>query len=175
MIQNFAAEQSASGISSLGLNLKAFIFQLITFVIIMWLLNKFALSKIFATIDKRRNELNESLKAAEKTKEVLAETEAKVDGILDDARNQADQIVAASKKEAAVVVKDSEVKAEQKAERMLAESRKQLEQDVIKARSELKKETASLVAKAASVVINEKLDGVTDQKLIVKSLEEVAK
>lgn len=174
MISTFAAEK-ATGISSLGLDLKAFLFQLITFVIIMWLLNKFALRKIFATIETRRNEVTESLKAAEEAKKSVVEADDKAAEILQDARVKADVIAADAHKEAAESIKDAETKATQKVERLLAESREQIAQDVNKARQDLKTEAAELVARATGAVLNEKLDSAKDAALISRSLNEAVK
>lgn len=173
MISTFATEK-ATGISSLGLNLKAFIFQLITFVVIMWLLNKFALKKIFATIEKRRAEIDESLKAAELSKKALVEADDKATEILQEARAKADVIASDAQKDAAETIKEAEIKASQKAERLLAESREQITQDMTKARTQLKTETAELVARAAGTILNEKLDSTKDTALITRSLNEAA-
>lgn len=169
------ASESASGISSLGLNLQAFIFQLITFVIIMWLLNKFALRKIFATLDQRRKEVEDSLQNAELAKKALAEADVKADVILQDARVKADAIGADASKDAAETIKEAEVKAAQKAERIVAESQEQIKQDMAKARKLLKAEAAELVASAAGTVLNEKLDSSKDADLISRSLNEASK
>jgi F-type H+-transporting ATPase subunit b len=174
VITQFATEK-ATGISSLGLNLKAFIFQLITFVIIMWILNKFALSKIFATIDKRRAEIEESLVTAEKAKSELAAADEKANEIVQQAREAADVIASDANKEAANAIKEAETKATQKVERLLAESQEQIKQDVNKARRELKAEAAELVASAAGTVLGEKLDDSKDAALIARSLNEAAK
>jgi F-type H+-transporting ATPase subunit b len=106
VIPTFASEK-ATGISSLGLDLKAFLFQLITFVIIMWLLNKFALRKIFATIETRRNEVTESLKAAEEAMKSVVEANNKASKILQDARAKADVIASDAHKEAVEAIKNA--------------------------------------------------------------------
>lgn len=169
------ASEKATGISSLGLDVKAFIFQLITFVIIMWLLNKFALRKIFATIEARRTEIDQSLNNVDEAKRALEEADEKASQILQAARTAADEVAADAHKEAAEVVKEAEAKAGQKVERMLAESREQLNQDVEKARTQLKAEAASLVAAATATVLDEKLTDSKDKELIARSLNEASK
>lgn len=169
------ASESASGISSLGLNLQGFIFQLITFVIIMWLLNKFALRKIFATLDKRRNEINDSLKNAELAKKALEDADEKAEAVLQEARIKADEIANDANKDAAEAIKQAEAKAAQKAERLVAESHEQIKQDVAKARQALKTETAALVASATSSVLKDKLDAKKDAELIERSINEATK
>jgi F-type H+-transporting ATPase subunit b len=173
VITLFAAEES-TGIASLGLNVQAFLFQLVTFVIIMWLLNKYALSKIFATIEKRRSELEESLANAEKAKQALREADDKVGEILNDARIEAEAIVTSSQKESSELIKQAEEKATAKAERILADNKSKLDQEVAAARTQLKKETVQLVAAATSVVLDKKIDGKENERLIEAAIKETS-
>ena len=59
----FAAESSSSGISSLGVNLKSFIFQLITFLIVLLILRRWVFPKLVATLEERRKTLEEATSA----------------------------------------------------------------------------------------------------------------
>ena len=57
-------EEASGGISALGLNAKAFLFQLITFVIVLVLLRKYVYGKLVDTLKARRIALIYSLEAA---------------------------------------------------------------------------------------------------------------
>jgi F0F1-type ATP synthase membrane subunit b/b' len=48
------AESSSGGISSLGLNVKSFVFQLITFLIVLAILRRWVFPKLVATLEERR-------------------------------------------------------------------------------------------------------------------------
>ena len=54
----------SSGISSLGINLKGFLFQLITFVIVLLILRRYVFPKLVATLEARRSALEQSLAQA---------------------------------------------------------------------------------------------------------------
>lgn len=163
--------QSAGGIASLGLDVKAFIFQLIAFIIVLWVLNKFAVKKILVVMDKRQAALDKGLKDAEDAKKELQNANAKSDKILNDARLQADNILTDAQSESMQIVKNAEEKASVKAERIIKEAGEQLDQDVQKAREALRQETAQLVTRVAEVVLQDKLTEQKDIELIARSIK----
>lgn len=167
----FASEEAAGGISALGINLKAFIFQLITFGIVVFFLNKFVVKKLFVVIDARRAEIDAGLDRAKKAQTELEQASEKVEAIVKEAREQADELLHEAKNEAANILKEVDVKAGQKAERIVAEARKQLSVDIEKAKKELRQENIRLIAKVSGDIIGEKLDSDKDAKLIASALE----
>jgi F-type H+-transporting ATPase subunit b len=171
VITTFAAEE-ASGIASLGLNLKTFIFQMIAFGIVVVVLNKYALPKIFAAIDKRREEIEEGLKTAEAAKAALTSADAEVEKILDKARTEANDILATTQKEAASIIAEAEEKASRRAKSIIADAETSMHNQIEAARTALKAETRQLVAQATETILLEKLDAAKDGKLIERALEE---
>lgn len=168
-----SASKSSGGIASLGLDIKTFIFQLIAFIIVLLILNKLAVKKILAIMDKRQSELKKGLKAAEASAKALEEANQKSDKILESARKDADSIIADAHSESMQIVKDVEEKASLRSERIISEAREQLDQDVQKARESLKKETAQLVTLVAEKVLQEKLTDQKDADLIENTLKGV--
>lgn len=168
----FAAEEKATGIASLGLDLKTFLFQLITFVIIVFLLNKYALSKIFAVVDQRRAALEEGLKSAEAAKQAVADADDKVDEALRKARAESNEILAATNKEAASIIAEAEAKAARRAENIVKDAKADMGHQVQAAREALKDETRKLVAQATEQIIKQKLDASKDASLINGALQQ---
>lgn len=163
--------EKASGIASLGLDLKTFIFQMIAFGIIVVILNKYALPKIFAVIDKRQKEIEEGLETAEKAKAALTSADAQVDKILADASKQASDILVATQREAASIIAEAEEKASKRAKSIIADAETNMNNQIQAARTALKAETRQLVALATETILAEKLDGAKDASLIEKALD----
>ncbi len=159
-----------SGIGALGLNVQSFLFQLISFVIVLVLLRLFVIKRVVATLEARRKATEESLQQATATEAKMRETEEKISKMLGDARVQADDIVAGGHKQSADIVEAAETKAAQRAAHIVAEAEAQLKQEVAKARDELKAETMQLVGLATSTVLKEKLDARKDNDLINDAL-----
>ena len=164
--------ESTGGLSALGLNWQSFLFQLISFVIVLVILRLFVFKKIVATLEARRSSVEDSLKHATQTEEKLRKTESKIADMLDDARKQADGIVTAGHKQSAGILEAAEEKAVARAQHIVVEAKNQLQQEVTKAREELKLETMSLVSLATAKIIKEKLDPKKDNELMNDALAE---
>jgi F-type H+-transporting ATPase subunit b len=173
MHPQFAAETS-SGISSLGINLKGFLFQLITFLIVMLLLRRFVFPKLVATLEARRKALEQSLEQARQTEEALARAEQKSEELLGRARVAADQLMADAKTRADQIIAAGETKASERAARIIHEAEDRLGQERERLHSELRKELAGLVVTTTEKVLRQKLDEKEDRALIEKSLKELA-
>jgi F-type H+-transporting ATPase subunit b len=165
------ASESAGGLAALGLNWQSFLFQLITFVIVLLILRQFVFKKLIATLEARRQTVEDSLKHAAETEEKLKKTEETIAGMLAEARKQADDVVGASHKEASQLVEAAEAKAVQRAEHIVKEAKSQMDVEITKAREALKTETAKLVAQATEKIIKEKLNATKDATLISAALK----
>jgi F-type H+-transporting ATPase subunit b len=162
------AQSSSGGISSLGINLKSFIFQLITFLIVLLILRRWVFPKLVATLEARRKTLEESLVQARQTEETLHQAETKAGEILKQARTQADAALAEAGSKAEEIIAKGEAAAAERAARIIKEAEARLGQE-----RELRKELAGLVAIATEKVLAKKLDEREDRALIERSLKEI--
>lgn len=167
-------ESAPSGISSLGINLKGFLFQLITFLIVLLILRRYVFPKLVETLEKRRQTLEQSLVQAKETEEVLARAETKAEEILSKARAQADEALAEAKKIAEANIADAESAASQRAAHIVKEAEAHLDQERAQMREELGKELAQLVSTATEKIIRQKIDEPADRQLIERYLKELA-
>jgi F-type H+-transporting ATPase subunit b len=169
------AQESSGGISSLGLNLKAFIFQLITFLIVLAILRKWVFPKLVATLEERRKVLEQSLVQARQTEETLHKAHTQASEILKQAREQADNSLADAKTQAKEIIAAAEKSGEKSAKRIINEAEEHLSQERAKLRSELKEELVGLVAATTAKVLRKKLSAREDLELINSSIKELEK
>jgi F-type H+-transporting ATPase subunit b len=156
----------SSGLGAFNLNLKDFIFQLITFVIVLLVLRKWVVPKLVQTLAARQATLEKGLKDAKATEEALARAEAKAEEIIAKARTAADEAMAEAKKTAANIIAGGETEASQRAALIVKEAEARLSDEREKLRLQLRKELADLVADATEKVVAEKLDDRHDRSLI---------
>ena len=64
--------QASGGIGAFNLNLKSFLFQLITFALVLLVLKRWVLPPLMKTMENRRLALEQSLADAKATEEALA-------------------------------------------------------------------------------------------------------
>lgn len=171
----FAQADSGSGLGAFQLNLKDFIIQLLTFVLVFLILRKWVVPKLVATLDKRRQTLEDSLEHARKTEETLAKAEARAEEILGKARAQADEALAEAKKAASGRIAEAEVQAAERAALIIKEAETRLGEEREKLRQELRGELTELVADATERIIDEKLDAKRDMSLIERAIRGVVR
>jgi len=169
---HFAA---AGGIATLGVDVKALVLQIITFVIVFLLLKKFAFSKIVATLETRRKTIDDSVRLGEELARQKTQIEAEIAKIMQTARLEADKIMTASHNEATDIIKKAEEDAAHKIETMLAEARNRIADETAGARKALEKQLLGFVGEATEIIIGEKLDERKDAKLIERALQETTR
>jgi len=165
---------SSSGIGALGVDGKAFVIQLISFVLAFWVLQHFAFKPIVKIMERRRETIEKGVSLGEEMQKEKAAFEEKVAKALADAREQADQIVGGAHSQAREAIREAEDKAREKAETIVNEAQDRINQDTARARQQLEKELVGLIAEATEAIIDEKVDATKDAALIDKALKERA-
>ncbi|MDB5169792.1 MAG: atpF [Candidatus Saccharibacteria bacterium] len=168
----FAAEGASSGgIGALGVDAKAFVIQLVTFVLAFLVLRKWAFKPILAVLQQRRETIETGVKLGEQMKKEKAELETQVAKQLQDARAKADGVMADAESAARDTVRAAEEKAEAKAAVIVKEGKARGEQEVVRARKELESELVGLISDATETIIGEKVDAKKDSALIDRALK----
>lgn len=162
---------SSSGLGALGVDPKALVVQLITFVLALWVLKRYAFKPINKVLLERRELIASGVKLGEDMHKEKAKLDSKVNATLNDARTQADGIVAAAQDAARDTVREAETKAREKADAILVEAKLRTTQDVARARKQLERELVGLISDATEAIIDEKVDAKKDAALIDKALK----
>ena len=165
------AAEGSGGIAVLGVDLKSLMLQIVSFVLLFWLLKKFAFGKIVNALDERRKTIDQGVELGLKLAEEKERLDAEIEKHLHKARLEADKIIAAGRQEVSAMLKEAETTAAKKADTMLADARNRIEDDLVQARKKLEQEMLALVAEATEVIIGEKLDAKKDSTLIERALQ----
>ncbi len=168
------AESKESGIGAFNINLKGFLFQLATFILVVLIFRKWILPKITGTINERQKTLEKSLDDAKKTEAVLAEAETRAEELLTKARGQADDNLAEARKSAEEVIANAEAAATERSAAIIKDAEAHLDQERTKLREQLRQEMAELVAEATTKVVEQKVDARRDKSLIERAIRSIA-
>jgi len=163
--------ESSSGIGALGIDGKAFIIQLITFVLAFFILQRYAFKPIIKVMNDRREAIEKGVKLGEEMTKEKAKLEADVAKQLAEARAAADKLVADAEAAARETVRTAEEKAAEKAAVIVREGKERGEQEVVRARKALEAELVSLISDATETIIGEKVDAKKDASLIDAALK----
>jgi F-type H+-transporting ATPase subunit b len=162
---------SSSGLGALGVDGKAFVIQLITFVLAFFILKRYAFGPIGNVLRERHETIEQGVKLGEEMQRERAKLESQVEEILHKARQDADAILSTAQDNGRQAIREAEEKARSKATGILSEAESRIEQETARARKALEKDLASLVADATEAIIEEKLDPVKDAALIERALK----
>lgn len=174
ILMQFAEEaENASGdlFGTLGIDWTALLLQMISFIILVFILAKWIYPPIAAMLDRHDKKIEDAMKAAEEAQKNASESEAKTAALLEKSRQEAADIIDAAKQESAEILVKAEEDASARAEAIVAGARAELERDVEQAREALRGEMVDLVALATERIINTKIDG-QDEKIIQSVLKE---
>jgi F-type H+-transporting ATPase subunit b len=163
--------ESSSGLGTLGVDGQALIIQLITFVLAILVLRKWAVKPILRVMNERRETIEKGVKLGEDMQKEKAKLEQQVEDRLHEARVEADRMIANAQETARETIREAEEKARTKAENIVAEAEGRIVTETARARRELEKELAGLVADATEAVIDEKIDAKKDSRLIERALK----
>ena len=149
------------------------LWTLIAFGVTYYVLSKLAFPRIATALDKRRKAIDDSIDSAMKTKaeadQLLEEYRAR----LKEAREQADDIVARSRRAAEAHQDEAKASAKQYRDELMATTRKDIENETRRALDEIRKEVAGLTLIATEKVTRKSLDDDDHRRLIEEALGEV--
>ena len=157
---------------ALGINLPGLITQVVSFVILFAVLYWLLYKPILRIMDQRSNRIKESLEAAQRAGEEAAHSQEEMQGQLDAARAEGQQLISQAREVASRFREEELAKAREEieAERTRAQANIQRERDA--AIEELRREFAGLAITAAERVVDRSLDESAHRELIEKVLDE---
>ncbi|WP_100405711.1 F0F1 ATP synthase subunit B [Bacillus solitudinis] len=149
------------------------LYQLFAFVILLVLLNKFALKPLMGVMEKREQIINEQMDTAEKNRKDSETFIEQQRAELEKARQEAQEIIQAAKKlseqQGQDIMKAARGDAERMKESAIAEIQREKEQAV----AALREQVASLSILIATKVIEKELNATEQEKLVQEYLKEV--
>lgn len=157
-----------------GWNKSLFISQVISFLIVCFLLHRFAYKPILKVLAARREEIATSLANAEKIKSELTRTEALRQDILSQANVQANKLIEEARAAAAKVQEAETQRAIAAAEDIISKARQAAAADHARMLGELRKEVGQLVVKATAAVTGKILTMDDQKRLIEETNKQIA-
>lgn len=158
---------AADTAEAFGFHWTLFISQVISFVVVAVLLQKFAFKPILTVLNQRRDRIEQGLKDAERMKQELANAQAKAQEIMAQANAQANKLIEEARAAATRVQESETQKAIAQAEQIIAKAREAAEADRVRMLAELRQEVGRLVVETAAKVTGKVLS-IEDQKRLAE-------
>ena len=157
-----------------GVDWSHFISQVISFVIVAILLQRFAYKPILQVLEQRRQRIADGLANADRIKQELAKTEAARQDVLNQANQQANRLIEEARAAAARVQEQETQKAIAAAEQIIAKAREAAVQDHARMLADLKREIGHLVVETTSRVTGKVLTPDDQQRLAQETTRQLA-
>ena len=145
--------------------------QIVNFLIIFYLLKRFAWKPILKTLNDRKQTVAESIKNAEDTQKALDKALEKEKEILQKAQAEAQSTLADAKNQAQENAKAAEESTRSQVERMLTDAQKKIEKQT----DDAEKQLATKVTILAADMLKSSLKGMIDEKDQEKVVEKTLK
>ncbi len=152
-----------------------FFWQILIFVLLVWLLNKFAWKPILNAVNEREEGIRKALDEADKARQEMAELNASNEKILKEARAEREKMLKEARDIKDALISEAKDEAKMQADKIITQAKTTIENEKQAAIVELKKQVAELSVGIAEKVIKEELSNKEKQiKLIDKMLDEAA-
>ncbi len=139
----------------------------IAFLMLVFLLSKFAWKPILQTLKIREESIDEALKAAELAREEMGELKADNEKLLVKAREEREQLLRDASKAASMIKEEAKTDAEVITKRMMEDAKAGIEAEKQSALAEVRSQVANLSVEIAEKIIRKNLENDKAQKALV--------
>ena len=150
-----------------------YIWTIITFLLLFYVLAKFAWKPLLSMLEERESLIKKSLSDAETAREELQKINLESEAIITKARTEAQSILSDGKAAAEKIKDDTVAKAKEEASKIREEAKQQIKAEKDKAISDIKKEVVDLSLNVAEKLIKKNISEKDNASLIEESLEKI--
>ena len=178
----FAATEAGAGEGSpivvlfdkFGVELPFLIAQIINFVVVAFVLYKFAFKPVLETIEERQKKISDGLKFSEEAEAKLAESEQEKTATIQKAQHEAQAIMAAARENAKAFEDKKTQEASGKVEEMISKAKEAIELERKKMLTEVSEEVTRLVVNTSSKVLSKELSDDEKSRFSKSATEELS-
>ncbi len=162
-------------LTKLGINPLLLIAQIVNFLLLLWILNKFLYKPILKLFRERSSKIEDGIKTAETLKKQAAEADERHRQLIEEAKKEAHRII-----EQATKLGDEEKKkiieiANEESRKIVERTMQEIKAEKQNIMAEIKKEVGEMVVTLSADLIRKKLDEKSQRSLIEEAIKEVEK
>ena len=150
-----------------------FIWTIVTFLVLLALLAKFAWTPLLQALETRQNAIRKSLDDAQQAKVELERLQQESAQIIRQARVEADAIISKSRADAERLREEMKQKARGDADGIVRNAERQIQLETTRALQQIRTEAVDLSVMIASKIIQRNLSKEDNQRLIDEALKQV--
>jgi F-type H+-transporting ATPase subunit b len=150
-------------------NIGLMFWTLLTFIILLVLLSKFAWKPIMNGIRSREVSIENALAEAKKAREEMKNLKSENESLLAEARGERDRILKEAREIREKMVADAKGMAHEEARLIVSNAKESIEKEKLAAMKELREQVVDLALQAASKILKKELDNRGAQEQLVEA------
>ncbi|HDL18889.1 MAG TPA: ATP synthase F0 subunit B [Bacteroidetes bacterium] len=159
--------------SLLSVNPGLIFWTVVTFLLLLFILQKLAWKPIISAVENREKRIQESLDRAEKMQQEAEEKLTSYQKMLEDAKKETQEILSKGRKTAEVVREEILSKSNEEARRLLEKAKKDISLEREKALADIRNLAVDLSLSAASRLVERSLTEDDQKKIVANYLKEI--
>ena len=150
-----------------------FIWTIVTFLVLLALLAKFAWTPLLQALETRQNAIRKSLDDAEQAKKELERLNAESSHIINRARVEAEAIITQSRSDGDRLREEIRARARTEADNIVKNAERQIQLETSRALEQIRREAVDISVMIASKIIQRNLTKEDNERLIDEALKQV--
>ena len=144
------------------------IWTTIAFLLVLFLLGKFAWPSILKSIKEREDNITDALLAAEKAKEEMKALQADNEKLLAEARAERDEMMKSAREAKENILADAKEQSRKEADKIISSAKESIKNEKAAAIAELKKTVADLSVEIAAKILKTELSDKQKQEELIE-------
>lgn len=159
----------------LGIQPWGIIWQVVNFLVLLYLLKRFLYAPVLRMLDERRKKIEDGLQSAKRMEETLQKSEKKQQEVLVAAREEGKKLIDDAKKAARRTEEELIQKAHQEAEAIIQKSHQEIAAERKQMQEQLQKESVDLAMQMLEKVLTQVLSEKEQQEIIEKRMKDISR
>ncbi len=147
-----------------------FFWQTIVFLVLLFLMAKFAWKPILNSVRNREQSINDALASAENARKEMQNLRSDNEQLMKEARAERDAILREARELKEKVIADASEEAKVKADKIVADAKRSIELEKQSAMAELKNQVAELSVEIAEKIVRKELSGKNEQHQMIEKM-----
>lgn len=153
----------------LSVSIGTVLWTTIAFLIVLFLLVKFAWKPILASLKDRENSIQNALDAADKAKKEMESLHADNEKLLNEARAERDAMLKEARETKNKIVTEAKDKAKEEADNIIANAREAIQNEKMAAITEMKNQVAKFSIEIAEKILKDELSAKGKQEALIEN------
>jgi F-type H+-transporting ATPase subunit b len=146
------------------------VWMTVTFLVVLFVLRKFAWKPILKAIQTREDNINDAIAQAEKVKTEMAQLKNDNEALLVKAREERATLIKEAKETKDKMIADAKEEAKVQAAKIIADANASIQQQKMAALTDLKNQIGNLVIETSEKVLRKELSNKAEQESYIKTL-----